>query len=202
MQLTINFIREAFMKYNKKYFSNSLMAPDFKINKSFRKFGTCAARLYGTRRHYTITISNCFERTEDEYCNTIIHEMIHLYIFQNHIKDTSSHGQVFKNIAQRINKDGWNIQAKGECPKQFSADMQEKNKLFNVFLVHNMNDKNFAFVVAKNKINDYANFLKAHNYQYKYIVSNDINKFGKYPICRMKIRGYYMTDEEYNKLIK
>ena len=114
MTLTISYISEKFEKYNNLYFNGSLKTPKFKISNSKRALGTlCISRrlnFYGgyTKEH-TISISKYYDRTEKQYDNTLIHEMIHLYISQNDIIDNGSHGRHFKAECARINKYGWDL---------------------------------------------------------------------------------------------
>ncbi len=42
--------------------------------------------------------------TKKEIDDTLVHEMIHQYIYQNGIKDSSAHGKVFKKFIERINE--------------------------------------------------------------------------------------------------
>lgn len=39
----------------------------------------------------------------EEIDDTLVHEMIHQYIFQNDLPDTSTHGRLFKDFMQKIN---------------------------------------------------------------------------------------------------
>lgn len=114
MTLTISYISEKFEKYNNLYFNGSLKTPKFKISNSKRALGTLSIsrrlNFYGgyTKEH-TISISKYYDRTEKQYDNTLIHEMIHLYISQNDIIDNGSHGRRFKAECARINKYGWDL---------------------------------------------------------------------------------------------
>lgn len=43
------------------------------------------------------------DMTVKEIDDTLVHEMIHQYIFQNNLPDSSTHGRLFKDFMQRIN---------------------------------------------------------------------------------------------------
>ena len=60
-------------------------------------------RLTGAPYDFKLRISTRMDLPEEEVQDTIIHEMIHYYIALNHIKDTSSHGKVFRSIMGTIN---------------------------------------------------------------------------------------------------
>ncbi len=55
------------------------------------------------RSEFVIRISRAFDRDQEEIEDTLIHEMIHLYIASNHIADKSSHGPQFRQIMNHIN---------------------------------------------------------------------------------------------------
>lgn len=197
MELTICFIRESFHKYNKKYFNSELIEPNFSIINTKTILGRFKVRntFYGSKS-YTIEISKYYLRNEKQYNNTIIHEMIHQYIKQKGIKDTSSHGYYFKNIAERINRDGWNI---SRCNSMEDTDISAENKKeYHVFKYIDRRGKYFLFVSSKSSVDIYINFMKKYKYEYKYFTSLDSMKYGKLTACRCRIRGYYITKDEYD----
>ena len=113
MTLTISYISEKFEKYNNLYFNGSLKTPKFKISNSKRALGTLSIsrrlNFYGgyTKEH-TISISKYYDRTEKQYDNTLIHEMIHMYVYrvEGHKHDgVLGHGLRFIRQCRRIRKD-------------------------------------------------------------------------------------------------
>lgn len=62
-------------------------------------------RLKDGLRHYDkIVIYNNAEEFKPEFIDSVlVHEMIHQYIFQAEIKDTSTHGKTFRLLMARIN---------------------------------------------------------------------------------------------------
>lgn len=65
----------------------------------------------GIRKYYgyTIRISNYYDASEKQFKSTLLHEMIHYYIAVKKIKDTSSHGVVFRRMMKALNTHGWDI---------------------------------------------------------------------------------------------
>ena len=204
MTLTISYISEKFEKYNNLYFNGSLKAPKFKISNSKRALGTLSIsrrlNFYGgyTKEH-TISISKYYDRTEKQYDNTLIHEMIHLYISQNDIKDNGSHGRRFKAECARINKYGWDLSRTTDISGwKLSEEAQKRldNKLSNatysviVYQMYDTDNTQFIFRVAKGKELTYYNHLKYNckAVKVKYFKSND-NIFESLPTCRCRIRG-------------
>ena len=204
MTLTISYISEKFEKYNNLYFNGSLKTPKFKISNSKRALGTLSIsrrlNFYGgyTKEH-TISISKYYDRTEKQYDNTLIHEMIHLYISQNDIKDNGSHGRRFKAECVRINKYGWDLSRTTDISGwKLSEEAQKRldDKLSNatyeiiVYQMYDTDNTQFIFKVAKGKALNYYNLLKykCKAVKVKYFKSND-NIFEYLPTCRCRIRG-------------
>jgi hypothetical protein len=204
MTLTISYISEKFEKYNNLYFNGSLKTPKFKISNSKRALGTLSIsrrlNFYGgyTKEH-TISISKYYDRTEKQYDNTLIHEMIHLYISQNDIIDNGSHGRRFKTECARINKYGWDLSRTTDVSGwKLSEEAQKRldNKLSNatyniiVYQMYDTDNTQFIFKVAKGKALNYYNHLKykCKAVKVKYFKSND-NIFESLPTCRCRIRG-------------
>lgn len=138
MEITLEWIAQNFARFNHQYFDDSLPIPIFRIVRDKDLFGQC-----GTKRRvypvFFIKLSVYVERTEYEYQNTLLHEMIHLYLFDQ--KDwTAAHGEKFIALASRINQDGWNIKIPRKCdrtkldPKR--AELQRKLKQINKLHKH------------------------------------------------------------------
>ena len=98
MQLTETKLKEIFNEWNEKAFEGKLPIPNFKLTTTKRTLGsyTLSKRL--------ISISVFYDHTENEFVNTIVHEMLHYYIHYFRIKDTSVHGRVWKRMANDLNK--------------------------------------------------------------------------------------------------
>lgn len=204
MTLTISYISEKFEKYNNLYFNGSLKTPKFKISNSKRALGTLSIsrrlNFYGgyTKEH-TISISKYYDRTEKQYDNTLIHEMIHLYISQNDIIDNGSHGRRFKAECARINKYGWDLSRTTDISGwKLSEEAQKRlddklsNATYSVFVyqMYDTDNTQFIFRVAKGKELTYLNHLKyvCKVAKMKYFKTND-NIFESLPACRKQIRG-------------
>ena len=204
MTLTISYISEKFEKYNNLYFNGSLKTPKFKISNSKRVLGTLSIskrlNFYGgyTKEH-TISISKYYDRTEKQYDNTLIHEMIHLYISQNDIIDNGSHGRRFKAECARINKYGWDLSRTTDISGwKLSEEAQKRldNKLSNatysifVYQMYDTDNTQFIFRVAKGKELTYLNHLKyvCKVAKVKCFKTSD-NIFESLPPCRNRIRG-------------
>lgn len=107
MKVTVEFMSKNFDRFNKMFFANSLNKPLFKVSTTKRCIGQCIRqRMYFTKEiYYTIRISNKFNVSEKNLCETLIHEMIHLYMWQQDLHDNGEHGKIFQMIMNNINND-------------------------------------------------------------------------------------------------
>lgn len=91
-------------------FEGKLLMPPIQLSKARTFVGQCAAKKRHTLQHGTrlydfrLKFSICFDLSEEEWEDTIIHEMIHYYIGVNGLKDTSAHGELFRQIMNNINQ--------------------------------------------------------------------------------------------------
>lgn len=198
---TIEYLQKKFHEFNALYFDGELITPKFELFKSKRTWG----QFCWSFGEYKIRISIYYDRTEENICNTLIHEMIHEYIRQNNIKDTRPHhGRVFFSIADRINKEGgWHIK-RCSSDNEYSVNEElvaKKNTYYlstfyvpskNAYYVISMNKNYIAYFKQIFKLNP-TFFLKV-----KFFTSNDTNKWGNMSVCRKIIRGNIITEMEYN----
>ncbi|MCD8282510.1 MAG: SprT-like domain-containing protein [Prevotella sp.] len=104
------YLRERFDVLNKTCFEGRLPLPRLCIGRSRHMLGTVTCRRErlpgGGARNYgfKLTISAYYDLAEDKLTDTILHEMIHLFILSNHIKDDNPHGQVFRRIMNDLNR--------------------------------------------------------------------------------------------------
>ena len=143
-----------------------------------------------------------FDRSDKDFCNTILHEMIHLYIRQNNIKDTRPHhGKVFYQIADRINQYGWNI---SRCDSTEGCELTSKEKVtYNMVTYINRNGKYFLMRYNKKKESFYLRlFMKYKHKGIVWFTSTDNKKYAHFPECRTGCRGWFITKGEYDELAK
>lgn len=109
MQIDIQWLRENFANFNRQYFDGALPEPRFYIGRSRTQLGSLAYKRELVCNAFTLTLSNYFDQTEYQFRNVLLHEMIHLSIAASGLRDTSSHGVVFRNMMREFNRKGWNI---------------------------------------------------------------------------------------------
>lgn len=113
MQIDIIWLRGNFAAFNKQYFDGVLPTPRFHIGRSRTRLGSLSYKrglLWGGRgAAFTLSMSNYYDQTEYQFRNVLLHEMIHLSIAASGLKDSSSHGVIFRGMMARLNSYGWNI---------------------------------------------------------------------------------------------
>ena len=203
MDITLDYIKSNFDKFNVKYFNGELITPKFKITRVKSYLGQLSWKyINGERTNYLISISAMFDRSDKDFCNTILHEMIHLYIRQNNIKDTRPHhGRVFYQIADRINQYGWNI---SRCDSTEGCELTSKEKVtYNMVTYINRNGKYFLMRYNKKKESFYLRlFMKCKYKGIVWFTSTDNKKYAHFPECRTGCRGRFITKGEYDELAK
>lgn len=109
MKATIEFVKEKYQEFNRLIFEDKLPTVPLRVGHARTSLGTCRfnkrRRLLGGYEAYgfRISISDYFDLPQEIIEDTIIHEMIHYYIWHNGIKDTSAHGKEFRRMMKNIN---------------------------------------------------------------------------------------------------
>ena len=92
MKLTVEWMRLQFVQLNQDCFDGHLPLPRFSVSHARTRLGTMAFRWKEIRTgllpgqvkrvpyNHTIRLSDYYEQSERDYQNTLLHEMIHLYI--------------------------------------------------------------------------------------------------------------------------
>jgi hypothetical protein len=203
MQLTTDFIKKNFIVFNNEYFEGKLRMPEFKVVHTKCRLGLCDWKtISGVRTNYTISISDYYMFGEKKYQNVILHEMIHLYIRQNNIKDTRAHhGQVFYSIATRINRHGWNISRTDSVEGYDTA----KKKIYSLVAFEDSKGKYFLMAYNPKKESYYVGYFAKCSWHFKnpvWFTSDDSKAFGSLTECRSGVRGRFISKEDYSALQK
>ena len=113
MKPSVEYIQAHFDAYNKEFFGGVLPTLPIKLShaKGFLGKVTFVKRrqwLFGPYRNenFVLRINVKIDLPEELVQDTILHEMIHYYIAVNQIRDTSTHGRLFRAEMARINKEG------------------------------------------------------------------------------------------------
>ena len=98
-----------FTEFNARFFDNKLPAIELRVGwvgkHTLGSFHDPTAELptgfYPDK--CCITLNNWFFDTEDEWRNTMVHEMVHYYVYMKYGKTVQGHGKEFKAETKRIN---------------------------------------------------------------------------------------------------
>lgn len=204
MKLTLLYIENSFIKYNEKYFNGELVMPTFEITNSKRILGQMETKYdIFYKKRFIIRVSKYYDRTEKQYDETIIHEMIHQYISQKNIKDNGSHGRYFKFMCSVINKDGWNLQRTTnvndwkltEESKQ-KEERIKRNKVYNIGVFCRPNrDKQFIFRYADCCESRIKRILEYNKLEYKLYKTKD-SIFDRFKNTQNRIGGILIDGNE------
>ena len=110
MMLTLEFLNQKFDELNELCFGGALPKVSIRLSKARTYLGQLGFKrkhsLFGKTQYYdfVLRISTRLEQTEEEIIDTLLHEMIHLYIASHQLKDSSSHGKVFREMMNDLNQ--------------------------------------------------------------------------------------------------
>lgn len=108
MIATIEYATQKFGVYNRLIFNNELPVLPFLPSKARTYMGRYECDIRYTvgspkRYNHRIRINTVIDLTEEEIDDVLIHEMIHYYISFKGLRDTSTHGQIFRQMMADIN---------------------------------------------------------------------------------------------------
>lgn len=151
-----------------------------------------------------IRISIKYVRTEEAYLNTLLHEMIHQYMFQFGITEETRgyHGREFKKIAGEINSQGYNTEDKSFICLNPNVKQKATKNEFIICCYLQRDGTYFTFRIAESKINYYMNWFedRADFFRNPIIVRTANTKFAHLTANRRHVRrGYTFTQEQVSK---
>ncbi len=110
MKVSIEYIEQKVREFNAQMFGGELPPLPIRISLARTFLGKLRyekkRKLLGgwSYKNFQLIICNRFDLPERIIEDTIIHEMIHYYIMYRRLKDTSSHGVIFREMMKRINE--------------------------------------------------------------------------------------------------
>ena len=177
---TIPWLKEMFNLFNEKYFGDKIPMPTFSLdcpegNWGYYKPNGTYSKITREVEPYssgTLYITNKFSRDEKDIQNTLIHEMIHMYIILVNKKyPFNQHGSMFQNWADKLNAQGWEISEANEIKDtDIEADgeetVQNNEQNLNQFLIcvlekpNGQNYKYWCFMPNPKTINNYVQIVR------------------------------------------
>lgn len=151
MIVTIEWMEEWFQRFDQDYFGGKLPMPELGLTRAKTRLGQMSfkrATRWGRTKLYDFKLSmtTYYDMTEKQAKSVLLHEMIHYIIGYTGLKDTSSHGIVFRGMMDNLNrKYGWDIRVmtstKGwKVSEQVVAKKKEKGPQTFLMLAIEMQD--------------------------------------------------------------
>jgi predicted SprT family Zn-dependent metalloprotease len=207
MKPTITQMNKWFEEFNKKVFDGKLPKVPIKFNNTYRQLGQF---YWGPTRGIGIKISLFYDRTEEQYRNCLLHEMCHLYCYQQGWKH-EGHGPRWKAIADKAYRitglyiqrcedaRGWKP-AKGNGAK--AQAVKEKRNAPAILVDIDYGTYHFIVKTTKKVIWDASDgsIIKGKNVKGVYI--SDDRRVLSWQNSRSLHRGYKFGFLEYEKSIK
>ena len=147
MKATIPYIEKKFDEFNRLVFEGKLPRIPIELSNAKTFLGQC---VYKKRRRpfgkpelydFRLRINTRIDLPEQELEDTIIHEMIHYYIGYNNLEDASSHGPLFLQMMNGINrKFGRNLSVSHKSTKEQTEQLQDTRSHYHVIAVLKFRD--------------------------------------------------------------
>src|SRR6478609_4536093 len=93
-------VRNLFDEYNTKYFGGTLTRPTIRITRATKYYGDfCVTESSGSP---TLRLSGRLNRDPELLRDTLLHEMVHQYLWELGLPDWHGHAEAFQLEAQRV----------------------------------------------------------------------------------------------------
>lgn len=177
---TIEWMQKKFNLLNKKYFDGKIPAPRFEIGSpsgtwgylDFRGEWNTFTRNINKVYRYTLKLNNEYSRKEKDVVNTLLHEMIHAYIYMVlRKKPRNEHAGYFSQFAERFNQMGFNISEANEIQTSDVLVRKQQQKKGGV--------RNKKDTQKINRIIYELNFLNQNNFFRNEDTKNTVNTLVK-----------------------
>ena len=206
MIVTTEWMTDKFGMFNAEYFEGSLPLPEMRVSRSKTRLGTMSYK-YGrrlfrlTKKDYVIRMTSAFDMSERQAEDILLHEMIHLYIASQGIKDSSAHGRVFRSMMNRLNNDyGREIKISVSMKDYAAAEHRGKARTRLVLLLRH-SEAGYIVTVVNVKYRDRLERIICRVKEiteHKWRLSND-EYFASFPQVRT-LRGRRVNRQEYERI--
>ena len=108
MIFNVPFIQNTFSRYNNLIFGGRLPRVPIRLTRAFGFVGKCVFPRYNAPadvrrgKGCSMRFSICFDMTEAELEDVVIHEMIHLFIYTQALPQEPSHGPTFLHLMEQL----------------------------------------------------------------------------------------------------
>ncbi len=208
MKATVPYIEQKFQEFNRQMFGGKLPLLPIELSNAKTFLGQCVykkrRRLFGKPQLYDfrLRINTRIDLPEQELEDIIIHEMIHYYIGYHQLKDTSTHGALFRQMMHDINsRYGRHLTISHKTTQEQREQLQDKRPRSHVVAVVTFHDGRTGIKVlpcVQRSIVHYYRHVKANPeiQDVRLFVSNDIF-FNRYP-SSSALRVHFLSADEIN----
>ena len=139
MKISIDWIKNNFTFFNNKYFEGNLPVPKFQCadigsgklglyELPGAQYDKRTGKITKVVNNGILTINSRFDRGEKDFQETLLHEMIHEYIYLvKRFVPKNLHGEMFMEAAKPMIADGFNIAESGEVNGENQEQQQQQN---------------------------------------------------------------------------
>lgn len=104
MRPNLSYLYDKYHYYNNLCFNGELPSVEILLNTRATCLGlTVSSQPKLEYRIPRIEISTRWDLPEQDFINTLVHEMIHVYIIFHQLKDNGDHGNLFRKIMNSLN---------------------------------------------------------------------------------------------------
>lgn len=212
MRATQPYIQQKFDEFNVLCFNGKLPPIPIVVSKARTYLGVCAYRtkrdFLGRKRNYDfrLRISAYFDLPEAVLEDTLIHEMIHYYIAYHHLKDTSTHGNLFRQMMADLNtRYDRHITVSHHLTSEQIREAAEKRRKPHAVAVVGFDDGRVAFKVLPMQHERIATYCsrvrRAPRVTSVDVFFTDNHFFNRYPISSA-LKVYYIEESELKEVLK
>lgn len=203
--MTADYIRQRFDAFNAQIFGGKLPPIPIVMSNAKTFAGQCCYRsrrtLLGKTENYDfrLKISRRVEMADDELDDIVIHEMIHYYIGYFQLKDTSSHGPLFRRMMDEINKRyGRHVSIRHDLTRQQTLQAAESVRRWHVVAVLSFADGRKGVkvlpCVAQSILKYRSAVLRADGVTGVELYMTDNTFFNRYP-CSSALKVHFLDGD-------
>ena len=205
MKLSLDYLNQRHLFWKNEIGETGIWDPDLfqdvliQIKPKSKTYNGVFSRRWVTKKGVRMLVDKIFiynnvEDFDQKFLDSVlVHEMIHQYIFQNKIKDTSTHGRIFKGYMARINE---------AFPEHLKINLKDHNPSIPLkgagikihHLLFSFTDKDFyCCLIHPSKLQEFEKMAKRFKREgrikkYEWAKSNDVC-FDRYVRCTRTLHG-------------
>lgn len=192
--MNISSLKNLFKECNQKYFNNEIKPVTIKISNSRSGGYVEARRVNGKYQVENLSISKAYKYTSEQLEKVMVHEMIHVLLFQRNLKH--GHCYLFNSEVNRIKEEYDFI-----VPIKLFKNLEVTKKISRYYFQINKDGKDLVLFTTIQKSHIFQERLLMRDYKIEkqgQVTSPDLMKFSA---CQKRVAFYPLeTVQKYNIL--